>query len=66
MKQGDRVITPQGEGTVTYIRNGPPTYARPEIVSVILDKYRDHLHYTGTVYPIYQVHPWSSPSSAGS
>lgn len=48
--QGDRVITPEGRGTVVYRRMAPPTYAEPAAYSVRLDSRAGDPTYNGTIY----------------
>lgn len=55
LKAGSRVITVLGVGTVVYVRMGPPDYATPTAVSVVLD----HRHgYHGTLFFASQVRPF--------
>lgn len=49
LRQGDRVSTPFGPGVVAFVRMAPPTYATIEAVSVVLDRHRTRLNYTGTM-----------------
>lgn len=49
-KKGQRVSTPSGPGTVAYQRMAPPKYAKPEAVSVVLDKRKGKTSYTGTMF----------------
>ena len=47
--QGDRVRTPQGDGTVAYARMAPPTFSEVEVYSVKLDAERRPT-YQGTIF----------------
>ena len=54
-RQGDRVSTPHGPGTVAYVRMAPPSYSEIDAVSVVLDGKRDRPGYTGTILDSAQV-----------
>lgn len=55
--KGDRVLTPEGPGTVAYKRMKGPTYAEVECYSVCLDHKKAACEqppfpsYTGTIFP---------------
>jgi len=49
---GERVTTPLGSGRVVFQRMAPPTYARPEAVSVKLDVKAFEPGYKGTVFNV--------------
>ena len=49
-REGERVDTPQGPGTVVFQRMAPPEYVEAAAVSVRLDSRRRDLTYTGTIY----------------
>lgn len=59
--QGDRVSTPQGNGSVVYSRMGAPDYNKPIAYSVCLDKKKAESEqppfpsYSGTIIPADQV-----------
>lgn len=57
MRQGDRVSTSRGKGTVAYVRMAPPTFSEVDAVSVVLDSKRGQLGYTGTILDSSQVIP---------
>ena len=58
MKAGDRIITPQGIGTVQWTRNAPPTFTDVESVSVRVDALAaGRFGYNGTVWPIGRLEP---------
>jgi len=57
MKAKDKVLTPQGEGVIVFVRNGPPDYNTPEAVSVILDSKRNAIGYSGTMFLAKEVKP---------
>jgi hypothetical protein len=48
----DRVMTPQGPGTVKYRRMAPPEYSKPASYSVLLDPENRPkvLGYSGTIF----------------
>jgi hypothetical protein len=54
--KGDRVITPQGVGTVVYKRMKPPTFGEVDVYSVCLDHKKAETEqppfpsYTGTIF----------------
>ena len=50
-RQGDRVQTPNGPGSVAYQRMAAPDYAEVAAVSVVLDSEQTRAGYTGTVFP---------------
>jgi hypothetical protein len=50
-RQGDRVQTPNGPGSVAYQRMEPPDYSAVAAVSVVLDSERTRAGYTGTIFP---------------
>lgn len=50
MKEGDRVLTPIGPGTVVYVRFGGPRYVEVEAISVLLDSRRGQAGYSGTLF----------------
>lgn len=50
-----RVRTPQGDGSVEYVRLEPPTHTRVGVVSVILDKHFSEPNYTGSIIPAHDV-----------
>lgn len=58
LRQGDRVQTPHGAGTVAYVRMGPPDFATVHAVSVVLDSRRPDPRYTGTILPAEHVTPF--------
>lgn len=47
---GQPVNTPDGPGTVGFVRMAPPNYSQPEAVSVILNSKRNNPNYKGTMY----------------
>ncbi len=57
MNQGQRVKTPLGDGTVCYVRMGwtSSKYADITHVSVLLDKKKNNILYSGTLFPIEQI-----------
>lgn len=55
IRPGMRVVTPEGLGTVVYVRNAPPDYATVEAVCVLLDAKKDRSGYVSTVYPVEQI-----------
>jgi len=61
LEAGNRVMTPEGLGTVVYRRMAPPDFKEPASYCVRLDalmsgpEYR--LSYTGTIYPASLVRP---------
>lgn len=55
MRQGDRVSTSLGKGTVAYVRMAPPTYSEVDAVSVVLDAKRHRPGYSGTILDSSQV-----------
>ncbi len=57
MKAKDKVLTPQGEGVIAFVRNGPPNFDTPEAVSVILDSKRNTPGYSGTMFLFKEVKP---------
>lgn len=57
IQKGARVKTPRGEGVIVYARLAPPTFNTPEVYSVLLDKNRKVIGYSGTIIPAYQVEP---------
>lgn len=56
-RQGQRVKTPLGKGSVVYQRMGPPNYNKPVAVSVLLDKKSHMGSYTGTMFKAKDVKP---------
>lgn len=55
--KGQRVKTPMGPGSVAYQRMAPPTYSKPQAVSVVLDSKRGKGNYTGTIFDASKVKP---------
>ena len=56
--KGDRVVTPQGAGTVVYKRMAAPNYATVLVYSVALDSKVSNdkePNYVGTLYPAKEV-----------
>lgn len=53
----ERVITPEGPGTVIYKRMKPPEYSEVAAYSVKLDSRKDHPNYHGTIYAPDQLKP---------
>jgi hypothetical protein len=51
MEKGTRVITPQGIGSVAFVRMAPPSYTAPGAISVILDSQCNRPGYNGTIMP---------------
>lgn len=56
-KQGQRVSTPQGPGTVAYVRMAPLGYSVADAVSVVLDSEVNRPGYVGTVFQAENVKP---------
>jgi hypothetical protein len=56
LRQGDRVVTEQGTGTVVYVRFAPPDDREVAAVSVLLDG-RARVGYAGTIFPADKVRP---------
>ena len=52
IKRGDRVLTPEGRGTVAYVRLAPPHYSTVEAASIFLDRRRLRPGYGGTMFLI--------------
>lgn len=49
--QGERVRTPQGDGTVAYARMAPPMFSEVEVYSVKLDAELERRPtYQGTIF----------------
>lgn len=57
MKKGQKVMTPQGVGTVNYVRMAPPDFTVPEAVSVFLEKHDSRINYSGTIFKFDDVSP---------
>ena len=59
--QFDRVLTPEGPGTVVYKRMNPPDYCEPAAYSVRLDSPAAPYHTpgAGTVFPAEKVRAFS-------
>jgi hypothetical protein len=55
LRHGDRVMTPNGPGGVVYVRMKPPEYTQVSEVSVLLDAYKQHINYRGTVFLVRSV-----------
>lgn len=58
--KGDEVITPCGPGKVAWVRMAGPDYLIPQAVSVMLDSKKNHITYTGTVFPAGDIRPHNS------
>lgn len=62
-EERDRVMTPEGAGSIVYRRMAPPNYNEVEAYSVCLDSKKEasekppFASYTGTVYPAEKVSP---------
>ncbi len=50
LRRQDRVVTPDGTGTVLYVRMAPPDYREIAAVSVLLDGKAGKPGYSGTIY----------------
>lgn len=57
MRQGDRVLTAAGVGTVAYVRMAPPYYRVEAAVSVVLDARQGQPGYAGTIFAADDVRP---------
>ena len=55
--RGQRVVTPDGPGTVAYVRMASPYFSTVAAVSVALDTKRGLPGYTGSVYPSRDILP---------
>ena len=59
MNPGDRVHTPQGPGTVVYVRLGVgERYLIPQAISVRLDSQAGRPGYVGTIFDASEVTRW--------